>query len=273
MENQVDLFFLGPPKTASTWIYHCLKEHPGVAAPRTDMTHFFDIHFHRGYGWYWSLFDSLENGKIIFEPTPTYICSRDPLQRILEHNPSARFLIGLRNPLDRAFSHYWHLKKNGRITWQFEEVLSNYNTFHLFIQPGLIANQVQFLLERTSREKVLFVPFEQLSQRPDLLFRNLLSFCGLPDDFKPSCLDKKINIAGPRHTVWSRAVFRLGKTLLGNSFYSDTPSARFFHSLSGKSEYLRGIPSSIRQSLLAVCREDIEHLEILTGMDLSHWKT
>ena len=126
-----DIFYLGPPKTASTWLYQCMKEHPEVVTTNYDTVHYYDIFYSQGEEWYRDQFNKLksENEKY-FDATPSYIQTRCAVERLVRENPKAKIIIGLRNPIERAFSHYWHLKKKGMIKYDFSKVLDNYTLFH-----------------------------------------------------------------------------------------------------------------------------------------------
>ena len=40
----VDIFHIGPQKTATTWVYRCMSEHPELAGPPRDTIHYFDMY-------------------------------------------------------------------------------------------------------------------------------------------------------------------------------------------------------------------------------------
>lgn len=45
-----NVIHIGPQKSATTWLYECMKQHPEVRSATRDSVHFFDINYARGYG-------------------------------------------------------------------------------------------------------------------------------------------------------------------------------------------------------------------------------
>ena len=74
---------------------------------------------------YHSFFSNIDS-KILYDPTPSYIRSPFTPKRISEYNNNAKLLIIARNPIERAFSHYWHEKKKDLYNFQFDECTVNY---------------------------------------------------------------------------------------------------------------------------------------------------
>ena len=85
-----------------------LRRHPQIHMSRTKELHFFDRHFDRGLRWYSDQFDKGRRHRQVGESTPIYMF-RDPARsRLIETLPKARIVAILRDPADRAYSHYWH---------------------------------------------------------------------------------------------------------------------------------------------------------------------
>ncbi len=127
-----DFIGVGVQRCGTTWLARRLAEHPEICLGRKEIS-FFTHHFHRGYGWYNAHFAD-KGGRIAGEISPNYFISPRPHEPRLEHYPhwslrswwrhltrpfpSARdeikktypgikvFAI-FRNPIDRAWSHYW----------------------------------------------------------------------------------------------------------------------------------------------------------------------
>lgn len=262
----VEIFHLGPPKTATTWLYNNLRTHPDILTSPRDSIHYFDIHYHLGQDWYASQFETSgrENRKL-FDPTYSYICCERAPKRIYKENPSAKLMFSLRHPADRAFSHYWHMKKTGQLTFPFSDILNHYDFFCLWLGFGLLGQRVEELLELFSREQLHPIMYDDISTRPRETFRSVLQFCGIDEFHLPDALEAKVNVAGSRRFLPQRAAGKIGR-ILG---MGDTP---VFAALSGKSEYLRGPDAETYNRILAASIADIEHLEKLLSLDLSHWK-
>lgn len=261
-DNPVSFFYLGPPKTASTWLFECLKEHPEICATDHSETNYFDIYFHEGEDWYHSLYP--DNSGIKIDCTPTYINSLQSLERILTYNPDAKFAYGVRNPVDRAFSGYWHVRRTGQINYKFDEILDTYVWFRAWVEPGLISSQVAWLKNLVGSDKCIPVFFDDIDAYKDEIIRDIYGYIGIDPNFAPDTKDKKVNVARPKISLLSRAGHKFSK-LLG--------CEEAIKGLSGKKEYLDGIDENFRKKLNEICEPEIEALSELTGRDLTGWLT
>ena len=111
-----NLFFLaGFQNCATTWLHRCLEEHPQIFVPNVDMVHYYDMNYHRGRDWYEKFYQSYNQEQMRGDTTVSYARSELAIKRIAKTNSNAKIILSLRNPITRAFSHYWHEKKKGKI--------------------------------------------------------------------------------------------------------------------------------------------------------------
>ncbi len=271
----VDVFHIGPQKSATTWVYECLKEHPETRTSTTDAIHYYDIFYVKGKQWYIDKFGN--EGDVKVDTTYTYIRSPWVPRRIAEDSPGAKIVCCLRNPIDRAFSHYWHEKKKGKIAFEFEEVLENYDLFSSWIEPGFYAEHLERYLEHFARDQLLCLPFRLLKEDDEAFLRRILTFIDVDPSFRPSWLGEKANEAGGRRTftnaVWRRVRPRLqwaGQDALVE-FVEDAPVLGRW--VRDRDEYEQGIDESVRRELLDICEPEIRRTEVLLDLDLSHWRS
>lgn len=120
---------LGPPKCATTSLYHILKQHPQVEVSKFKEPHFFDydVNYIKGFEWYINeFFDNIKENRCLGEFTPTYfIIDKVPKRIYKNFGSQIKFILILRNPVDRAYSHYLHSKRDLVDSLSFEEALSN----------------------------------------------------------------------------------------------------------------------------------------------------
>lgn len=273
----VNVFHIGPQKAATTWIYRCFDEHPAIACPSTGAIHFYDIYYSKGEEWYESFFDDALEHQVRFDPTFTYIRSPWAPRRIAADNPEAKIICFLRNPIDRAFSHYWHEKKKGKIAFEFEEVLENYDLFSSWVEPGFYAEHLERYLKHFPREQLLCLPFYLLQEDSEAFLRRILQFIDVDPSVRPSWLGEKANAAGGRRTltnaVWRRVRRRLqrfGQDALIQSIEEAPVVGRW---VQDRDEYERGMSESVRRELLDICEPEIRRTEALLDHDLSHWQS
>lgn len=274
--KRIDSFHIGPQKSATTWVYKCLKAHPEVGCASNDSTHYFDMRYSEERDWYESFFRHTSEEQTLIDMTPSYIRSPWVPRRLVKENPDAKIICSLRNPVDRAFSHYWHEKKKDKIAFQFEEVLDNYDLFSSWIEPGFYAEHLERYLKHFPREQLLCLPFRLLQEDDEAFLRRILEFIQVDSSFKPSWLGKKANEAGGRRTVtnavWLRIrgrLRRIGQDSLVESIEEAPVVGRW---LRNRDEYERGIKEDVRRELLEICEPEIRRTEELLDLDLSHWR-
>ncbi|MEZ5542473.1 MAG: sulfotransferase [Pseudomonadota bacterium] len=272
---KVDIFHVGPQKSGTTWIYECLREHAGVCCPPRDTIHYYDMFYARGPDWYAQAFAHARPGQQLFDPTPTYLRSTWAPRRMAADNPGARIIFCLRNPIERAFSHYWHEKKKLTIRFEFADCLRNYDLFQSYLETGFYAEHIARFLDHFPRSALLVQRFEQLQQDPRGFLDELLAFAALDRDFEPSILNRRRNAASPRQTLVGRLVGEVTEKAVRSL---PEPAARgiqrsgAYRLLSGRREYLEGIPAPLYRELLEICTPEINRLETLLGLDLAVWK-
>lgn len=117
----------GAMKAGTTSLFEYLRGHPQLRASREKEIHYFDMNFHRGVGWYAGQFPRCPAAggaaPLAFESSPYYLFEpRVPL-RLRELLPDVKLVVLLRDPVDRAFSHYHNNRRLGREPLSFEQAI------------------------------------------------------------------------------------------------------------------------------------------------------
>ena len=124
-----DFVILGAQKCGTTRLYNLLAQHPNFEPGAKKEAHYFDRskNLGRGIEWYRGLFPApgRRDGQasITGEKTPNYLFHPRVPKRMSQVLPGARLIALLRNPVDRAYSHYHHLARSGREERGFEEAV------------------------------------------------------------------------------------------------------------------------------------------------------
>lgn len=124
-----DFVVIGAMRGGTSRFYGFLIRHPFVKRAASKELHYFDRpgRLDQGIEWYRRCFPAPEwkDGRktITGEATPQYLF--DPLvpERMAQVAPEARLIVLLRNPVDRAFSHYHLSVRRGHETRSFEEAI------------------------------------------------------------------------------------------------------------------------------------------------------
>ncbi len=125
-----DFLIIGAQKCGTTFLYQLLVQHPHVKPAFVKEVHYFDLNFKRGHNWYRSHFPlQINNSRkyITGESSPYYLFHPHAARRASAVVPDAKLIVLLRNPVDRAYSHYQHqvqrVKEDARETLTFEEAI------------------------------------------------------------------------------------------------------------------------------------------------------
>ena len=113
--QKLDFIVAGAQKSGTTALNYYLKRHPYIALPIKKSLHFFDNDelFAGGnvsYEPLHEMFRPAHPGSIAGENTPIYLYWRPALPRIRDYNPAMKFIVILRNPIERAFSQ-WNMQR------------------------------------------------------------------------------------------------------------------------------------------------------------------
>jgi len=126
---------LGAQKAGTTSLYHYLADHPQVIPPAHKEIHYFDLNSEKGIDWYQMHFapyfkanasqneNKTSKSSITGEASPYYLFHPRAPQRLASLLPNAKLLILLRNPVDRAYSHYQMAKRYGVENHSFEKAI------------------------------------------------------------------------------------------------------------------------------------------------------
>ncbi|WP_421878316.1 sulfotransferase domain-containing protein [Marinoscillum sp.] len=268
MNSRVNTFHLGPQKSGTTWLFRAMKEHYQVATSESDSIHFFNMFYHKGEEWFHDKFSTF-NRPVIFDPSPSYIRGDITAKRIYEYNADAKLMITVRNPLERAFSHYWHEKKKERFNFGFQEVFLNYDLYVNWLEPGFYAQQITRFLDYFPSESFKILFFDDLELDPKRFIRDVYNYCNIDSTFIPSVINSRVNAAGVKKST--------EKKIREESVSKIPFFGRRFLRLKRlyRPDYIERFEDQskeIKLKLLDVFISEIEELEKIAGRDLTKWK-
>ena len=197
---------IGAQRCGTSSLYHYLSGHPLIAPALNKEIHFFDINYHHGLDWYHGHFplqlvSRLRAGLITGEASPYYMFYPHTAQRIFEAFPSIKLIILVRNPADRAYSHYYHERRLGIEHLTFEEAISkederldgeqekiladgSYSSFNhqhfAYISKGIYFDQLHQWFNSFPRQQLLVLKSEDLFSKPQKITNEVLDFLEIP---------------------------------------------------------------------------------------------
>lgn len=229
---------------------------------------------------YTKLFKSVSDEKMIGDISPEYIYYYDEtIKNIKQILGEVKIIIILRNPADRAYSAYLHMRRDGRESLSFEEACAQENIRldngweHLwaYTKGSYYFTGVKAYMENFSHVKVLL--FDDLKRDALQTVREIFDFLEVDKNFQPDT-GEKFNFSGiPRSIVVDR-LFRNPGTLLKMIVHAFIPRnvinkmKIFIYRLSLKKTSL---DKKVRAEMLSKYEEDLAQLGMLIGHDLSYW--
>jgi hypothetical protein len=209
-----DFIIIGGQRCGTTSFYSLLSGHRGVLAAAGKELHFFDLNWHRGVSWYRSHFPlsrqmaAAEVGlgfrPLTGEATPYYLFHPQVPARVASVTPRAKLLVLLRDPVDRAYSHYEWMRKHQFETLPFMEALEregeridteaariasdpSYNSFahrnFSYLARGRYAEQLERWLALFPRDQILVLRSEDFFSKTEETVLEALDFLDLPLEF------------------------------------------------------------------------------------------
>lgn len=207
MSQLTNFICVGAQKSGTTTLHDILNQHPEICLPTDKETKFFqrDDRFNKGLEYYKEHFSVNLNHKIIGEIDPEYMYFNYVPKRIYDTlGAETKLIFLLRNPIDRAFSHFLMSKKRGyedlsfsdAILMESERILkddsqsdfsiSNHLNFS-YLDRGYYSTQINEYLKYFNKENMLFVLFEdELIADRQTTIRKILSFLNVATNFDGS---------------------------------------------------------------------------------------
>jgi len=291
-----NLFIIGAPKCGTTSLHAILAQHPQVFMTRLKEPRFFsmDSRWEKGIKWYLNKYFQYAHAyPIRGESTPSNLFWYEktiPRIKQLLGQDSAKFIILLRNPIERAYSHYWYnvqtkvahtepLDFEGALEaessrTQITEYLRDGVLSYFYVKTGQYADQVSAFQKAFGANNVQVLLFEDLfSERYDHLINQVEAFLGISRTplpiikdnashrFKNRSIQMIIRFIKPVREVMNpylpKSMLKLlrGKLIEGNKESFKYPPMK----------------AETRQKLAAKFKQSNLDLQNLIGRDLSHW--
>lgn len=282
-----NLFIGGAQKSGTTSLHYFLSKHPDIFIPKKpEELHFFDLdeNYSKGLDWYMAYFSQWQGEPIIAQTSPLYIYKTQVPARIQAFNPEAKFIFILRNPLDRAYSHYWNSVRYGYEHLSFEEALdqekerinknSDFRRKYSYADRGKYTEQLLRFYNFFPRENILILLFEQLINS----YIDIGNICGTFLDIDPN----QFVYSKGKKSVYNQAEvprFNFLQQLISKHYERqsiqgdmDIPlTVRIIQKINLKRIKYPAIREKTKSRLLSYFKNEIISLQDLLNIDLQHW--
>lgn len=283
MLEKPNFFIVGTPKGGTTSLFHYLEGHSNIFIPNLKEPHYFscpevkDTYYKTTIiadkAKYLQLFEKSKLFKAVGDLSTSYLFNPNSAHRIKEFNPDAKIVVVLRNPVDRAISHYLMDRSLGYIDVPLKIVLKKRKKYAQFYEEYI---EMGFYEAQIKRYKKLFDPSQLLILLSDELFfktRETLTkihgFLGVED-----VVDIDFN---EKHNAYKEPRFgTIKKILLNNNakIIIEKIPKKFknrIKTLLYKKDIKKPELDLEKRFLKRLYREDIKKTAVLTGKDLSTW--
>lgn len=295
-----NFLIIGAAKSGTTSLYHYLEQHPQIYLKSKEPSFFAlkgqNIQYagpgdQEGFirqavinqAKYEAIFTGLNNETAWGEASVLYLYSPTAPACIQHYIPNVKLIAVLRNPVERAFSSYMHLRRDGRepladfaqaLEAEDERIKSNWEHQWHYRQMGCYYSQLKRYYDRFNREQIAVFTYEEFKNTPHQVLRSIFRFLGVDDNFKPDT-SVRHNISGmPRFQALHR--FLMKPNLLKDIARPILPLSlrrRFGVRLRGWNTNANKPEVSLktRQELVTFYEAEIRGLQDLIERDLAHW--
>ena len=193
---------IGFMKCGTTSLFDYISQHPRVLRAFEKEIEFFnrDDLYKLGVEWYRSNFPPIpsQSGYLSGEATPNYItCGAKAAQKVQSLFPDLKFIVALRNPVQRAISHYYFSLKRGAKHQSFEKKIdedinklneklqqvngfNNINRLWGIVLSGLYVYFLEQWMNIFPKEQFLILKTEDLAENTSDTMSRVFNFLGLP---------------------------------------------------------------------------------------------
>ncbi|WP_204141131.1 sulfotransferase domain-containing protein [Halomicronema sp. CCY15110] len=296
-----NFLLIGAAKSGTSSLYYYLKQHPDIFMPASRDQKEPDFFTLEGQNQerigpfgpflmksaitdldtYQQLFADVNGEKAIGEASTSYIYSQTAAQRIHSHVPDAKIVAILRDPAERAYSHFLFSLSNGREPHpNFEKALKeeqqriddgwSFQWHHR--RRGFYFEQLERYYATFGASNVYVCLYEDLRSEPQKLLKSIFEFLEVDNSFLPNTNKRHNPTKVPKNQTLNSLLNKPNP--LKDSIKHFLPKGvrkKITQPLKDKNLGKPELPKRLRQELIADYHDDILKLQELIDRDLSSW--
>lgn len=290
-----DFLVVGAAKSGTTSLYSYLQQHPQIFMSKNKEPCFFSfaeakekdedifnrINIVSDFHKYLDLFKDAGDSRIAGEASTVYLyLYEETIKNIKKYHPhwkELKIIIIIRDPAERAFSHYLNDRAGGLLNFPFEEVIEKWKSrqlskYYNYIDYGFYYNQIKSYKDTFDQVRVYL--FENLEVNSKQLVHDLLEFLGVDSSFNIETSLKHNVSVGDKNKLLGKLIYKqnLLKELIKKFLPAGARTSirnKILESFAHKSQ----LEGSNRKLLKEIYREDILKLQDLIHKDLTQWLT
>ncbi len=284
---KVDFFIVGAPKSGTTSLYNYLKQHPNVEMSSIKEPDYFTSNIFKNENIYYQKerINNLDDYHRLFsqsncvrgEASVSYLFYDGVAEDIFNYNNHAKIIIMLREPSDRAYSHYLMDCRLGYNSESFESIFLKKSThvnatkfYQQYIQLGEYSAQLKRYLNVFGKKNVLVLDYESFKLNTENSLKKLFRFLNLNTNIKIDTTQKHNTFLLPKNIIIKKLYknfllrklaslfpYKINKKIKNYLFYSSTKPK---------------ISDELKSMLNKYYFNDIKELEKVLNTEFLKWK-
>lgn len=297
-----NFLLIGAAKAGTTALYNYLNQHPQIYMSPNKEPNFFAFE-----GWqpdycgpgdaesttnrlsvtnleaYQALFQGVSDEKAIGEASTFYLYIPEAPKRIKQYIPDAKLIAILRHPVDRAYSFYLHLRRDGRegisnfsqaLQAEEKRMHNHWSPVWRYKEFGFYSEQIQRYFDSFDRRQLKIYLYEDWKTNPVDVIQGIFQFLGVDNAFVP---DMSVKHNRSTRIQKNRFVYNfltkpnpikdVLRPLIPAKLRQPTAAKVYRNNL----DKPKPLNPETRQQLTPIFQDDILKLQDLIGRDLSHW--
>jgi len=288
----------GFPKCGTTSLHHYLNEHPEIFMPEQKELHFFTFEILsklkngpkddivkemqiNSSEKYLSHFQNVKNEIAIGDASPSYINYPSEFSKIKQYLNDPKVIIILRDPINRAYSNYLHLKREHRESMSFKDAIAveeermknKYSDFWYYKFNSTYYEKI--IKAKTTFSSVLILTIEELDKDPAVTMKKVYKFLGVDNSLSFKTISEKFNAGGNYKKNFVTKLFFQPSKFKNRIKRFIKPTSFLKIILMRTTSIFRIKPEKIDQNLIeqlkSYFKNDVENLKKL-DVNISNWK-
>lgn len=293
---------IGAAKSGTSSLYMYLAQHPQIYMSPRKEPHFFSyegekLDFRGPPGVKLNINQSItelaQYQKLFAKAPPTtergeasvaYLYEPKAVERIRHYIPDAKLIAILRNPVERAFSAYLHVLREGRepardfmhaLDLEPTRIQENWPILYRYVDAGRYALQLDRYHRAFRATQIRTYLYDELRSDPVAVTQDCFRFLGVDATFVPDVKTRYNESGIPRSQLLQtllrgpESLRRLRRTV--RRYMAGGRLHTTYVRLKSRNLVRPAIPAEASQRLKTIFEAEISHLQSTIGKDLSGW--
>jgi hypothetical protein len=288
-------YLIGAPKAGTTSLHTFFRRHQSFFAPEEKYLRYFARELHPTFCWgldeiehrqlYLNAFAPVNSGQIAVDCDNSTILNPYAAERLAKVRPDAKIIAVLREPIERAWSHYFSDHERGADFREPEQALlgppqafPGMEVPEQYIDAGKYYQLLLPFKRQFSSENILLIDYDWLREDAPRVQALICHFCGVSDDLTVNLNEIHDNVTLPARNRFARAALRLRfapmvKPIRRLLWKLPVSARRRFKKLAFDGKAPGSIPIELKQKLIPLFAKDVELLESRFGFCARRWRT